>query len=394
MTQLFFSLTIFFFGLSNQRIIDESHNELFTINGENYLIGPFNEVYRIKGEEIIQIDKSLDSRISIDSYKLLINDTIVKFGGYGFWSQRNFMYYFDFSTLEWEYFKTKTNSLVDGSFLGNFNQNKEKVIFYGGLKTDPLNRIKKIKSFEIVQYDFKSRTLDRIGDLEFVEIPNQVFYKSSDYTLYYDDEYIYKINPFINKVEKYIKPKSLSFVKEVVYDEKHQLFIVKKVSSKNNETIEINFDLSFLNNPLETFNLYKTSKNNLLWVSMLLVFIVLLYLIRKISEKSKVYFEGVNLFKYGVEYEFEASDIQIIKSLLKLNEMSFNNVMEVYSNSELSYGHNTRISNERLDRLSVRLKTIFKLKNHPIKKIKSKEDRRQKVVILTKEFQKINIIFK
>ena len=117
------------------------------------MIGPFNEVYRIKEEEIIQIDKSLDSRISIDSYKLLINDTIVKFGGYGFWSQRNFMYYFDFSSLEWEYFKTKTNSLVDGSFLGNFNQNKEKVIFYGGLKTDPLNRIKKIKSFEIVQYD-------------------------------------------------------------------------------------------------------------------------------------------------------------------------------------------------------------------------------------------------
>ena len=71
------------------------------------------------------------------------------------------------------------------------------------------------------------------------------------------------------------------------------------------------------------------------------------------------------------------------------DEINFNSVLDIYSNSDLSYGHNTRITNEKLERLTIRLKSIFKLKNKPIIKNKSKVDKRQKVILLSDEFRSI-----
>ena len=68
--------------------------------------------------------------------------------------------------------------------------------------------------------------------------------------------------------------------------------------------------------------------------------------------------------------------------------------MNIYQNSSLSYGHNTRISNEKLEKLSFRLKSILKLKDQPILKKKSDTDKRQKIIVLSKEFREIKIILK
>jgi hypothetical protein len=48
-------------------------------------------VYKIKDDSLTRIDKSLDNRLLADSYIFSHNDTIFRYGGYGFWSQRNFM---------------------------------------------------------------------------------------------------------------------------------------------------------------------------------------------------------------------------------------------------------------------------------------------------------------
>ena len=72
----------------------------------------------------------------------------------------------------------------------------------------------------------------------------------------------------------------------------------------------------------------------------------------------------------------------------------FNKALEIYNNPELSYGHNTRITNEKIERLSIKLKAIFKLKNKVIIKTRSKLDRRLKNIILSDEFVKLKIKIK
>ena len=383
--QLFFYLSLIFSSLV-QIDIDANRLKSFSVKGETYFFGSFNQVYKKEGNLLVQIDKSLDSRVTINAYLFKENDTVFKYGGYGFWSDRNFMYYFDLNTKEWEYYKTIQKTPLEGSSQGYKNQKGDKTIFYGGIKVDINNRINHISSKEIIEFDYEKKELIRKGNLDFPIRSKNLFHQGVESNIFYDTEYLYRVNPFDNTVEVYKKPKVISFIQNVEFDSENDFYIITKTLAKTDETVEIQLDGNFLETPLKTFKLYLTSQKNFLWVILLLVFLILIYLTKQKRKKSKLCFKGLNLFVYGEQYEFESNDVRIIQSLIKSNEMYFNDVMEMYSNPELSYGHNTRITNEKLDRLSIRLKSIFKLENSPINKIKSQRDRRQKLVVLTKEF--------
>lgn len=392
--QLYIQLLFFIFNPLFTQLSKTNDSIIFNINNEKYYIGSYNEVYLIQNDSLIRVDKSIDSRVTINSYIFELNDTVIKYGGYGFWSQRNFMYYFDTSSHEWELYRINSKDNIEGSFYGYQNSNKESIIFFGGKKVNPFNRIEQIQSKEIVLFDFLNRTIKNIGSLN-LNLTNKSFLCSTkNISFFYDDTHFFKIYPFSNKVYKYYKPSVINFIVNSVYNEGENSFKIDKVLNKTNEIETIILDGGFLNNPIEEFELYKSSSKPFLWLLSLPVLLITFFVIKKKLKKSKVYFEGINLFVNGEIYEFKSDDICIIKTLLLSNEMYLNDVMETYSNSELSYGHNTRITNENLDRLSIRLKSILKLKNPPIKKIKSERDRRQKLVVLTQEFIKINMMFK
>lgn len=392
MMQSFIHILIFLNPLL-QTDLDTTKLKSFSVKGETYFFGGFNQVYKKEGNLLVQIDKSLDSRVTINAYLFKENDTVFKYGGYGFWSDRNFMYYFDLNTKEWEYYKTIQKTPLEGSSQGYKNQKGDKTIFYGGIKVDINNRINHISSKEIIEFDYEKKELIRKGNLDFPIRSKNLFHQGVESNIFYDTEYLYRVNPFDNTVEVYKKPKVISFIQNVEFDSENDFYIITKTLSKTDETVEIQLDGNFLETPLKTFKLYLTSQKNFLWVILLLVFLILIYLTKQKRKKSKLCFKGLNLFVYGEQYEFESNDVRIIQSLIKSNEMYFNDVMEMYSNPELSYGHNTRITNEKLDRLSIRLKSIFKLENSPINKIKSQRDRRQKLVVLTKEFINLNFTF-
>ena len=88
-------------------------NGFFFINDESGL------VYKMINNSLSRIDKSLDNRLLADSYIFKHNDTIFRYGGYGFWSQRDFMIYFDEDFKEWEFYPSNTDSYSpEGSYKG------------------------------------------------------------------------------------------------------------------------------------------------------------------------------------------------------------------------------------------------------------------------------------
>lgn len=139
MLQLYFYISLLLNPFL-QRDIDTTTLKSFSIKGESYYFGSFNEVYQKDNDVLVQIDESIDSRVSINAYLFKEYDTVFKFGGYGFWSNRNFMYYFDLETKEWEYYKTKQKKLIEGSSKGYKNQKGDKIIFYGGTTVDLNNK--------------------------------------------------------------------------------------------------------------------------------------------------------------------------------------------------------------------------------------------------------------
>ena len=84
MMQLFIHILIFLNPFI-QNDIDSTRHKSFDIKGQKYWFGNFNQVYLEENDSLIRADKSIDSRISITSYIFKIQDTVIKYGGYGFW---------------------------------------------------------------------------------------------------------------------------------------------------------------------------------------------------------------------------------------------------------------------------------------------------------------------
>ena len=121
---------------------------------------------------------------------------------------------------------------------------------------------------------------------------------------------------------------------------------------------------------------------------------VVIFIIFKNHKKNKTVLGDTYLIHNKSKYDFDIEDLSVLRQLVIQNEIQFNDVMSSYQKSSLSYGHNTRVSNEKLDKLSIRLKSIFKLKDQPILKKKSNVDKRQKIIVLSEEFREIKIVLK
>ena len=136
--------------------------EYFFINDASGL------VYKVQDNDLRRVDNSLDNRLLKDSYMFQHNDTIYRYGGYGFWSQRDFIIYFDESIREWEIYNTNNNSYSPaGSYKGVYFKNKNDVYFIGGQKVDEKNKLESIDNQDVVKFNFKTKSFEYLGKLNF-----------------------------------------------------------------------------------------------------------------------------------------------------------------------------------------------------------------------------------
>ena len=375
-----------------QNDIDSTRLKSFDIKGQKYWFGNFNQVYLEENDSLIRVDKSIDSRISITSYIFKIQDTVIKYGGYGFWSQRNFMFYFDTDSFEWEYYRLNFKDDLEGSFYGTVNSLKNDVIFYGGKKVNPQNPVEQIPSEEVVKFDYNQRKLSKLGLLKFDVLDKKLLTISNDISFFYDDIYLYKIEPFKNLFSRYNKPTVIKSIIKSSYIKDDNLFKIKKSLDKSLEIENIVLDGSFLDNPIDQFKLYNVPFNYLNILIPILILLPILFLIIIHKKENTVIYDGF-LFHNKRKFEFDTTDVELLIQVLKNKSINLNEVYDIYKNAELSYGHNTRICNEKIDRLSIRLKSIFNLSDFPFIKKKSSIDRRQKILSMSEEFSKVKIKF-
>jgi len=389
---LYIQILLLFINPFVQKEIDTINHSSFNIKGENYSFGGYNEVFKLDDDSLIRVDKSIDSRITISSYIFKVQDTVIKYGGYGFWSQRNFMYYFDTDSFEWEYYRLNSKDDLEGSFYGTVNSLKNDVIFYGGKKVNPQNPVEQIPSEEVVKFDYNQRKLLKLGLLKFDILDKKLLTISNDVSFFYDDIYLYKIEPFKNLISRYNKPTVIKSIIKSSYIKDENLFKIKKPLDKSFEIENIVLDGSFLQNPIDQFKLYNAPFNYLNILIPILILLPILFLIIIHKKENTVIYDGF-LFHNKRKHEFDTTDVELLRQVLKNKSINLNEVYDIYKNAELSYGHNTRICNEKIDRLSIRLISIFNLIDSPLIKKKSSIDRRQKILSMSEEFSKVKIKF-
>ena len=120
--------------------------------------------------------------------------------------------------------------------------------------------------------------------MEFNFESKKLFYSTEEYSVFYDEEFIYKVNPFLNKVFKYYKPTVINNLLDVRYSPEKNSFVIKKILNKSGKIETILLSDSFLIQPIESFSLYNKPFNSYLiyiLLTLMLVYSFILYRMKK-----------------------------------------------------------------------------------------------------------------
>ena len=355
--------------------------KVFNKNSDNIKIVSVGggHVFSVDNDTLKREDFSFNHKMSFGSAVFVRNDTIFKFGGYGFWSSRNFFTYFDNSSKEWEFYPS--NSLLLPPPIHNFNFKvfDDEFIMTNGYTPDVGTGIKNQSVSDIWKYNFIDRKWDNLGVSNLpkydniIEIDNDVFFarKQNNYNFIYVD---YLNNVFydvetantsipINGLSSIIKGDTLYAFKDGNFLKKPYRELIYK--SKRVGSIEKRIYLR----SIELINGLGLSS----FILVALLFSCILFLKYRQNQKPRLTQLGLR-FK-GKSYGMQESEKNIIVAIISKDEVMSQEIYDLVENKNLSYPQNNKIKNDTIKKINNKLEKILGIKQF-IKSKKLPEDAR------------------
>ena len=337
-------------------------------------------VFKNDDGNINRIDKSYTHKNQLHSSLFIYNDTLFRFGGYGFFEAKNFFTYLSDETNEWETLNTKSKSFPKGNFSNKFFLTNNSFYFFGGFTIDPNNKNKRIPNHEMWKYSFLDKKWTLVTENEIflnMEYSNfDFFYKNKFYFSYEKD--LYSFNTLDESIVKYKYIKKFDkgnqrYPTIALNDSVYSLGVFPN-KKKNNYNIISESINSFQVEEVIVDNTVKTVTTSSIAVIVLILIIFLIYKYFKVN-----FFETISLNKNLMSYGFKKINIleyeQKFLDILIKNELVDNSSLLSAVDSEIDNSQKTRIKNEIINSLNIKLQILTNNK-FSIDKNVSKNDKR------------------
>lgn len=146
--------------------IDSNSYKVLILRDRLYLVSHLGgEVLKELNGSLVQIDNSYEHKNQLASSIYTLNDTIFRFGGYGFFDSRNFITYYSELTNEWEVYLTNSESFPSGRFANKYFQNDEFFYLIGGSTINPNNRNHSEPETDVWRFSHSTKRWDKLGEL-------------------------------------------------------------------------------------------------------------------------------------------------------------------------------------------------------------------------------------
>ena len=368
--------------IKNSNLYDLSHFKFLDEHQLTSRIG--GKVLEIKGDSVFRIDNSYEHRVQMNCVEFKKNDTIIRYGGYGFFESRNFFTFFDDITNEWEIYGTKGDIVPErirdhGTILTENN-----LIIFGGYSFSKGKRDIMYKNTKCYSFDFDTKKWSFLGHLNRHLEREFSFLYGKHNLIYLPLEKVFKINPRLNFIKEYYpnpitRKIESSFFKPFIYNGQIHLFIMEDGKLKFKSIVLEIFDSSLeLKN---TQNFYEKSY----WVIILslisvIVFVVIIFLLFKRFLNKIVKIKG--LYFYNLKKISLKSDEKILFDTLydhakNNNKVENRFITDIFYDENLNYATINRRKNESINKLNNKLKIIFKTDKNIIIRKYSDVDRRE-----------------
>ena len=362
----------------------------------HFISGSGGTVYRLEGDKIVRIDRSFDHKMQINSTIFTDQDTIYRYGGYGFWSHRNFFTYYNKTTKDWKLVPPSgSTSLPAGSQSSIITIVNDNIYVYGGLSLDEFNPLNYIKNKEVWKFNKRSKSWDHMGALgaQLTDLKYSIPYKNKQIFLDGGDR-VYLVDIENNQLKTFkrtpLQEKIIAFLDSFYLD---GIFycIIREVDTENNiQLITINEDL-FLSEMMNEETIYINNEKTYYAVGLILLMVSSIPVYKKIKKetqnRNKIILEKEHvIFKKRI-LPFDEIRVSLLTLLLtSTEEVSLNDIIDLFDNKELNYGHNTRTINRTIEEINFLLKSMLETKEDLITFKKSDLDKRIKVYSINKSY--------
>ena len=337
-------------------------------------------VLKLTNKSLTRIDNSYNHKMQYGGAVFQYENNIYRYGGYGFFSERDFIVKYDFQTNEWESINITSSLSPAGRFDFAHTLKEDLFIIIGGNKVDPLNRKERLSLEDSWGFSFEEMSWSPILSTKhfnnfnstFFNIDNKIGVRSKKEFLLYDYESftfeIYDINNTILKLDKRFKIH--------LHNNKYH-FIVNR---NNSEKVLIN------RTKKEFFGNLKSSKkinenNYLIWfVVFLSVFSLIL-----IHNYFNKYLNSVVLYRNKIKHKRNVIRISNEEYLILSEFISNSNIIEnnqiqrLLDKEQYDRSHNIRLKNNLIESLNSKFKYLISDESKQyIETQKSKYDKRYK----------------
>jgi hypothetical protein len=380
----------------------------FCMDSELYLVGRNGGlVYKLEGNTLRRIDRSFDHKMQINSAIFTRNDTLMHYGGYGFWSDRNFFTYFSEVSKEWEIISpTGSEQLPKGSHDSELVQSGNYIYVFSGLTTDEFEPLRVNQLREVWRFETNIKRWDYLGELsedfhEYYEVLNL-----GDKILYGDPKihrYVL-VDPVKNELAYYeiSGPRKNIYGYSVYnhirsfYDE-GRIYLVRP----ENPTVKDPWDgeliytiiaeEEFLGEPISSIPLYATNgfplrvagSTFLILGALVLVF----YARKRYSERDKLVVSEKAIRYKGNKVSMDPISLQVLNMLLRYKgEVNSQEILNLVENPAHNPAHNVRVKNQVIENLNFRIKTLLGLEEDIIESRPSKVDKRIKAYYIDLDY--------
>ena len=140
---------------------DYKTSRIVSANNKPYIVSTQGGmVWGVDSTQIRRIDISYNHKMTFGSNVFVHKDTIFKFGGYGYWSNRNFLTYFSDTTYEWEFYPVDDDTYLPPAvsaargvyYNGQF-------FFDGGNIVDSRDGTSKYQNNNVWRFNFFNKTI-------------------------------------------------------------------------------------------------------------------------------------------------------------------------------------------------------------------------------------------
>jgi hypothetical protein len=351
-------------------------------------------VYEHRNDSLVRIDNSFNHLMQVYSSIFAYNSTIHRFGGYGFWSARNFITYFDTkNTREWDIINPENSEeFPEESWRGlHFLINDELYVFNSSLIPQN-NRYEYVFNKKIWKYNFIEKKWTYLGDTEFMEIvPTTLGIIYNDKLVLFSEAkfiIIDVLNNTIQEVEKGVLGHQFYHVLNQFYhNNRFYFFDINNAGelyfsiATEQETIgkEISSKPFYTNNrKVKTWGLYTL---------MLIISLVILVIIKSLYKK----YNKVLLIKNGLKYrgkfvELDEEASEILKLLIATDVVNSAEILKIVEKKQFSRAHNERLKFQKVEELNLKLKTLLGTNEELITSKKSDFDRRIRVYSIKRNY--------